>query len=352
MNDMTDENAPGARHPDYIRAVFDRSIAMIEAGRLDSADVLLKTLSAEPSAVEAVAYLRGVIAARLGETVAAQLLFKTALESNPHNADAHAQLGALLLEERPVSAAAAFAAALALDARNADWHCGFAEALRRLGFGDFARDSLDEALARAPGHQRAEQAAALLEQEDAREFEALSPEDEALLCDALFSEATRRLGAGETVRAKAMYERVLKRAPSHLFSLCNLGALERALGHEEQSRSLLEQAVGLDPNFLPARLALAETHLAAGRAQEARAQFLKAIALAPQDAAPHAAFAMALQKLGAPQEAIEHFHRAIMIDQNQPAEFYAALGAALEAMGMRDRAEVALQHAAALARPS
>lgn len=98
--------------------------------------------------------------------------------------------------------------------------------------------------------------------------------------------------------------------------------------------------------------AVAETLVAAGRAREARAQFAKAIELEPQSAAPHAAYAMALQKLRAPKEAIEHFHRAIMIDQNQPAEFYASLGAALEAMGMRDRAEVALQHAAALAQAS
>jgi Tfp pilus assembly protein PilF len=348
---MTDDNAPGTRHPDYIRAVFERSVAMIEAGRLDSADVLLRTLSDEPSAEEAVAYLRGVIAARLGENQSAQQLFKTALEHNPQNADAHAQLGALLLDQNPVAAAAAFAAALALDARSADWHCGFAEALLRLGFVDLAGDGFAEALARAPDHAHAAEATASLAEsaQEARDVEGLSPGDEALICDVLFSEATRRLGAGETVRAKAIYERVLKRAPAHLFTLCNLGALERALGHFDRSQSLLDEAIGLHPDFVPARLALAETHLAAGRGTQARAQFQKAIGLAPQTAAPHAAYAMALQRLGAPQEAMEHFHQAIMIDQNQPAEFYAGLGAALEAMGMRDRAEIALQHAAALA---
>jgi tetratricopeptide (TPR) repeat protein len=348
---MTDQTAPGARHPDYIRAVFERSVAMIEAGRLDGADVLLKTLSGEPSAEEAVSYLRGVIAARLGEREAAQILFKTALELNPHNADAHAQLGALLLEERPVSAAAAFAAALALDAGRADGHFGFAEALRRLGFVGFARDSYDEAAAR--GHAGAAQATAgLSEQDDPRAAEELSPEDASLLSDALFSEATRRFCAGDAARAKVMYERVLDRAPSHLFTLCNLGALERTQGDLVRSQALLERAIEIDGAFVPARLALGETHVAAGHAREARTQFSKAIELEPQSAAPHAAFAMALQKLRAPKEAIEHFHRAIMIDQNQSAEFYASLGAALEAMGLRDRAEIALQHAAALAQAS
>lgn len=351
---MNEQGTPGARHPDYIRAIFERAVAMMEASRLDSADVLLKTLSDEPSAVEAVAYLRGVIAARLGENESAQQLLKTALEHNPHNADAHAQLGLLLVDRNPVSAAAAFAAALAIDARRADWHCGFAEALLRLGFADLAKDSFAEALSRAPDHALAGEAMAGLAQNalETREVDGLSPADEALLCDALFSEATRRLGAGETVRAKSIYERVLKRTPSHLFTLCNLGALERALGHLQRSTALLEQAIGVDADFVPARLALAETHLAAGREREARAQFAKAIELAPQTAAPHAAFAIALLKLGAPAAAIEHFHSAIMIDQNQPAEFYAALGAALEALGQGDRAEIAKRHAAALAQAS
>lgn len=348
---MTDTQTAGERHPDYIRAIFDRAVKMIEEGRLDSAEVLLETLRREPSATEAAAYLRGVIASRRMEKAAAQSFFRTALEANPYNADAHAQLGRLLLDDQPVGSVAAFAAALALDSRNADWHVGLAEALGRLGFVDFAKNSLTEALARAPTHPRATELAASLSV-DAREIDGLSTEDEAILCNALFAEATRLLGDGDLARAKAIYERVLARAPEHCFSLVNLGALTRELGDLERSQTLLERALAVDPTLTPAHLAMAETCLVVGRTQDARSHFETAIALEPQGAAPCAAYAMALQKMGEPKEAIPLFHRAILIDQNQPAEFYAALGAALEAMGMSDRAQIALQHAAALTQAS
>jgi tetratricopeptide (TPR) repeat protein len=351
---MTEKQIPGERHPEYIRAIFERAVKMIGEGRLDSAEVLLATLSEAPSAKETSSYLRGVIAARLMEKAAAQRFFRTALEANPRNAEAHAQLGALLLDDRPVSAAAAFAAALTLDARNADWHVGLAEALCSLGFDDLARDSLAEALTRSPGHPKASKFAETLDAtaQEIAEIGDLSAEDEAILCDALFVEATRRQSNGESPRARTIFERVLKRAPTHCFALCNLGALERAAGDLDRSMELIEKAIAIDPALVPARLAFAETCLAAGREQEALAQFEGAIELEPQNASAYAAYAVALQRIGASKEAIPHFHRAILIDQNQSADFYAALGAALEAMGLSDRAQIALRHAEALAQAS
>lgn len=351
MTDETQSAASGARHPDYIRAIFDRAVAMIQDGRLDSAEVLLQTLSAEPSAMEAASYLRGVIASSRMEKAAAQSFFRKALEANPQNADAHAQLGLLLLEDQPASAAAAFAAALALDARDPERHVGLAEALDRLGFVDFAKDSLADALARAPDHPKASAlSAALAARAPTTEAEGLSAEEEAVLCDALFSEGTRRLGEGDLARARALYERVLKRAPNHAFTLCNLGALAREQGDLARSEELIRRALAVDAKLVPAHLVLAETLLASGARDAACAQFETAVALEPQNAAACAAYAMALQRMGAANDAMPWFHRAIMLDQNQPADVYAALGAALEALGMRDRAEIALQHAAALAK--
>jgi tetratricopeptide (TPR) repeat protein len=349
MNEKTQTPVSGERHPDYIRAIFDRAVTMIREGRLDSAEVLLQTLSGEPSATEAASYLRGVIASSRMEKAAAQSFFRKALEANPQNADAHAQLGLLLLEDQPASAAAAFAAALALDARDPDRHIGLADALDRLGFADLAKGSLVDALARAPDHPKAlELAAAIDARAPGPEAEGLSAEEEAILCDALFSEGTRRLGEGDLARAKALYERVLARAPSHAFTLCNLGALARDQGELARSEELIRRALAADEKLVPAHLVLAETLLESGRRDAARAQFERAIALEPQSAAACAAYAMALHRMGASGDAMPWFHRAVMLDQDQPADFFAALGAALEAMGMHDRAEIALQHAAAL----
>lgn len=351
---MTMQN-PRERHPDYIRAILQRAVGMIESGRLDSAEVLLATLSEEPSVKETTAFLRGVIAVRLGQNVVAQRFFKATLEINPQNARAHAQLGRLLLPEQPAQAAAAFAAALTLDAQDPDWHVGFAQALLRFGLRDFARDSLAEALARSSGHAEASRLLALVDAESAGapDPEAISSHssaaDESVFCDALFADATRLQSKGELARAKAIFEHVLKRAPSHGFALCNLGALERALGNLELSARLLEQAVVLAPTLVPAHLALAETYLALDRLPAARAQFEIALRAGPENAAAHAAYAMALRTIGALEDAIPYFHRAVMLDQHQSADFYTALGATLAALGMHERAEVAFQHAAALA---
>ncbi len=328
---------------------------MIEGGRLDSAEVLLATLGDEPSVREVTAYLRGVTAVYLGHKVEAQNFFKAALVANPQNADAHAQLGRLFLDDEPISAAAAFAAALTLDARNPDWHVGLARAFRRLGLNDLAKENLADALSRSPDHAEASKVSALMdaEAEHAGEAEATSTElrsaDESILCDALFAEATRRQSNGDLALAKKIFELLLKRAPAHSFALCNLGALERTLGNLDRSLELLEQAIASAPKLVPAHLALAETHLALDRAPAARARFEEAIELEPQNASASAAYAMALQRMGASEEAIPHFHRAILLDQQQSAEFYAALGTALAALDRHDRAEIAFQHAAALA---
>lgn len=352
---MTLQQIPHERHPDYIRTILERAVTMIETGRLDSAEVLLATLGDEPSVKEVTAYLRGTIAARLEQNLVAQRFFKAAVEANPQNAEAHAQLGRLLLDEQPGSAAAAFAAALTLDARNPDWHVGLAKALGRLGFNDLAKESLADALSRSPGHAEASKIAALMnaETENAGEVEAASERrrsaDESILYDALFMEATRRQSGGDVARAKTIFERLLKHAPAHDFALCNLGALERMIGNLDRSVELLEQAIASSPKLVPAHLALAETYLASDKTPAARARFEAAIELEPQNAGVYAAYAMALKRMGAFEEAIPHFHRAILIDQQQSAEFYAALGAALAALEMHDRAEVAFQHAAALA---
>lgn len=342
----------GGRHPDYIRAVLDRAVALIDGDLLDTAEALLATLAEERAVFDTVAYLRGIIAARLGQPDLAQHFLKAALVENPRNAEAHGQLGLLLLASQPAAAAAAFAAALALQGGRVDWLAGLAETLDHFGYEAFARDCLDEARALSPDHAAvATLSSALQSRDEPRgEIAALTPQEEAIFCDALFAEAARHQGQNDVVRARAMLERVLERAPAHALALYHLAVLERGQGDDARALALLERALAAEPGLVAARLALAELHAAADRAADARAQFEAAIEAEPRNAAAHAAFAMALQTSGAASEAITHFHAAILIDQNQPAAFYAALGAALEAMGLRERADIALGHARALAR--
>ncbi len=343
---MTTTQIHRERHPDYVRAILERAMKLIDENRLDSADVLLATLLDDPQAEGPMAYLRGVIAARKGQGDAAQAFFKIAIEADPRNADAHARLGLLLLEHRPVSAAAAFSAALMLDQRYADWRVGLARAFASLGLYEFAKANVADALSLAPDHSEASALATFLDGATPVEISELPEAEEAILHEALLMEASRREVDGEP--AKRIYEFILGRKPNESRALCGLGALERRLGDLSRSEQLLLSAIDADPQFTSAILALAETYLAGDRRSEAHAQFEAAIALEPKSAAVHASYAIALQKIGEPEKAIQHFFHAIGIDQRRPAEFYVSLGEALMALKKYDRAEIAFEHAAAL----
>jgi tetratricopeptide (TPR) repeat protein len=135
-----------------------------------------------------------------------------------------------------------------------------------------------------------------------------------VLIDALFAEGTRHHQAGAVPRARRLYQQALASDPTHVNTLCNLGALEQSQGDGERARDLLEHAVALAPSLAPA----------------------------------HAGLAMALRATGDFQNAMAHFQRTVEIDRNQPAPFFLELGLTLVALDRLEGAEVSLQHAVAL----
>jgi tetratricopeptide (TPR) repeat protein len=215
-----------------------------------------------------------------------------------------------------------------------------------------------------------------------------------VVCDALFVEGCRQHRAGNLDRAKQLFEQVLVFDPGHVNTLCNLGALELGLGHAERAYLMLQTAVMQAPEFAPARMALADVLMATQKTEQALAQYRKAIELAPASADIHAAYANALRKLGDDEQAggihrdvrkrliHQHFRKALelaplndamhagyamalcemddldaamteflaatKINQNQSAEFYAALGRVCVARGNSQGAEISLNHALAL----
>lgn len=351
-----------ARHPDFIRTVLDRAVHFINDGQLNSADVLLEALADEMTVREQVAYLRGIIASGLGKKNIAQHFFKTALAANPRNAHAHALLGETLLDDQPAHAAAAFAAALTLDSTKPDWNVWLAKAFKRLGFNDFAKDSLSEALALSKSHADAlNEMAVLTAQATSEDLRQSLPHkahsrDQAVLCDALLVEAMRHQSNHNLDRARKLFEGLLEINPSHHVAVCNFAILEREAGHLSLAKELLDRArVLLDQvpvsrlEALPGRLVMAEAYITFGDSERARSQIDAVLKLAPDDAGIQASCAMALQKIGQSRDAIVNFERAVTLNQNQSPEFYCALGSALLEIEMPDRAEILFNHAAALA---
>jgi tetratricopeptide (TPR) repeat protein len=329
--------------------------------RFDGADVLLATIAAHSSLTPFVLHMRGIIAMHLGQNERARQFLSKAIRANPADAEAHANLGILLLDAHQHPAAvAAYAAALSLDPRNASSHFRLAKGLAALGLADLAADSYRDACALAPDYAEAELNLGALLNDRGGDAEAppsggmnggsqsCRSKADPVLCDALFVEGVRHYRADELGRSKKLFERVLSFDPEHVNTLCNLGTLEGRLGHHRRALELLEHAVAIAPKLVQARLALADILLACSKTGEMMAQYQEALELAPKSDAVHAALAMALEALGDHAGAMNHFERAVKINQRQSPEFYAALGRTSLARGNLQGAEISFQHALAL----
>jgi tetratricopeptide (TPR) repeat protein len=215
-----------------------------------------------------------------------------------------------------------------------------------------------------------------------------------VICDALFVEATRQYRANNFERSRRLFEHILSLDPSHVNTLCNLGALELGAGHGARALLLLQTAVATAPDLAPAHIALADALLDGKRGEQALEQYRKAInldprsaaahvayatglrklicaeradgfdaeaarrlmdhhfrealKLAPADAGVHAGYAMGLRDTGDLDGAMAQFLAATQIDQRQSPEFYEALGRTCAARGNSHGAEVSLSHAVAL----
>jgi len=268
---------------------------------------------------------------------------------------------------------------------------GWAEMVRRLraALWAFAGAAFDPEEEGKPTEQRDDPIAAAT-----RRLVATARTGDPVICDALFVEACRQYRAGNIDRSRKLFERVLSLDPTHVNTLCNLGAVELELGHGQRAVALLQTAIVLAPELAPARTALADALRDASKAQQALAQYRKAIELAPNSAAVHVAYAKGLQRLddndevtGLDGDAVrqtihQHFHKALelaaddaavhaeyalvlrnmgdldhamreflaatKISQQQSPEFYEALGRTCAARNNAQGAEISLNHALAL----
>ncbi|HET6376443.1 MAG TPA: tetratricopeptide repeat protein, partial [Methylocella sp.] len=142
--------------PEFVRTILDRALALFKEGRFDGTEVLLAALPEDIPGKPFVLHLRGLAALHLGQEERARQFLTAAINANPADAEAHANLGVLLLEtHHDPEAAAAFAAALSLDSRNAVWHHGLAKALSALGLTDLAIESCRDSCALAPVYAEA-----------------------------------------------------------------------------------------------------------------------------------------------------------------------------------------------------
>ncbi|WP_315767337.1 MULTISPECIES: tetratricopeptide repeat protein [unclassified Bradyrhizobium] len=407
------KQASTERQAEFAQAVLDRAFALFRNGQLDSADVLLETMEQELVVRQRVMHLRGVIALYRGEDENALDFLEEAIRLEPADADAHANLGGLLLKSGQYpQALAAYAAALTLQPDNAAARLGLPRALAGSDLPDLAVAAFRDGLTASPEPAEAPAAAALAElldahggREDAKalldEMLARHPDHEALLriahepaepadgaeeaagavdmaanadrgtdpvtavalrmtatprvasatlCEALFMEGCRHHRGGDIARSRRFFERILEIDPAHVNALCNLGSITLARGDVARAQILLQSAVTLAPGLAPARIAFADALMAGGRFEQAGVHYRKALELLPDSDLAHAQYAMALRQLGDLDGAMTHFLAATRINQQQSPRFYEGLGRTCAARGNSQGAEISLKHALALDR--
>jgi tetratricopeptide (TPR) repeat protein len=150
---LTQVQAAGVKRREYLKAVMDQALALFNQGQFDSAEILFATVAEEPAVKPLVQHMRGVIAMHLGQNERAQELIEEAIQLNPSDAEAHANLGLILLKEyQHAPALAAYAAALTLQPANVSALFGLAKAMAGLGLTDLAFDAFGDVLARAPDY--------------------------------------------------------------------------------------------------------------------------------------------------------------------------------------------------------
>lgn len=147
------QQASAERRVEFIQSVMNRATVLFREGRIDSADVLFETMEQEPLVRPRVLHIRGVIALNRGDDERALELLEEAIQLNPADSDAHANLGLLLLKVRQYpQALAAYAAALTVRPDNTAAQLGLARTLAALDLNDFAYDAFRDVLAAAPDY--------------------------------------------------------------------------------------------------------------------------------------------------------------------------------------------------------
>ncbi|HEY9717079.1 MAG TPA: tetratricopeptide repeat protein, partial [Trichormus sp.] len=258
-----------------------------------------------------------------GAVDAARRTLEAALESDPTNAVAHADLGVVMgtqgdfegqiREER---------ATLALDPKNAEGHLNLAWALAREKSWQEAAGEYDAALAIQPGLVEAVSGKAFV-------LSKLGQDDEAikLLTEAKDKNATAAwpcvalstlyLDQNKNVAAAAELQLAIKREPGNTEALKRMAQLNLATKDWKGAVQNYRDALKKQPYDLDAYLGLALAQQKNSDNDGALKSLKMAVELAPANATAHASLSSVLEKMGRAQEAENEARMALQIDPRQ-----------------------------------
>jgi Tfp pilus assembly protein PilF len=151
---------------------------------------------------------------------------------------------------------------------------------------------------------------------------------------ALFQQALDAQRAGDYVRARDLYLRVIALTPNNAEAYNNLGAVYRALGDLVAAEASYRRAVTADPRYAGAWSNLGAVLGLLGRRQEAIQALQRAVQLEPANLGAKVNLAIQYRQSGLLKEACDLLQETLRINPSMAQAHY-ALAQVLEAQGER-----------------
>jgi protein O-GlcNAc transferase len=309
-----------ASEPSFeLGGLLGRAVKAHQAGDLAAAEMLYRqALDRDPHDFDAL-HMLGVVRHQQGRNEDAHALLVLACRINPASAEAATHLGVALSElGRNDEAVAAYDRALAIKPRYAAALNNRGTALRALGRGAGAAMCFDHAIAISPDYADAHYNRASLMLDGGRHDDAVASFDRAIALRPDHFESHRGrahaldvLGRGEA--ALTSYEHAMVLRPDDIDARLARGAVLSALGRHQEALADYEMVLRSQPDHIAALNNRGAALQELGRVAEAEASFCRGLEVSPNDARLHGNRGVLLLKSGRFEEALACFDRALAI---------------------------------------
>lgn len=303
--------------PDPIDAALQQAFEHFQAGRLDNAEAVLRTvLASVPDHANAHHFL-GIVALQGGRADAAVECIGHAIRLRPDAPHYHVNLGnALTACGRVADAEASYRAAAHLAPDLAEAHYNLGTALAALARAADAATSFREALRLQPGFAAAQFNLANALRDLGRLDDAVAAYRVTLTLQPDMAEAHYNLGnllveLGQLDEAEASYRDTLRLNPAFAAAHNNLGNTLIGLGRFADAAASCTAAVQLQPDFAEAHANLANALFGLERLDAAEASAKTALRLKPDLAAAHHTLANILLAQGRVDEAAAQYEQTL-----------------------------------------
>jgi tetratricopeptide (TPR) repeat protein len=269
--------------------------------------------------------------------------FKTALKSQPEDAELHERLGyALIKQNRFEQGMAEYEQAFRLRPEALDQRSAYGTLLLNCSRYDDAITQFREVLKLAPANAEANNGLGEALLRKGRIDEAITQLTQTIKLVPDSARAHANLGIALSLKGRldeaiTQYQEALKLKPDDANVLNNLGLALQSQGRLDEALAQLRRAVELNPAAADAHNNLGMALARKGRLEEANHEFAEALKIKPNDPKAHNNLGLGLSRLGHLDAAVFQFEETLKWTPDS-AETHAALGVVLARQGKKEAA--------------